>query len=327
VKAGIMFDTNVGAVGRPAPTRRELTGYHSWFLEGARVVDRPPVDHIVVAERHARTDCLSPAPLEQLAALAAVTSHVRLGTYVLQPPLYPPAALLERLAVIDHLSGGRLICGVGAGFHPDYFRVQERPMAGRGAALEEFLRLYREDWPHGRVGETYVPPPAQEPAPTLWVGGTSAPAVRRAARYADAFAIGFNDRELAGLIESYRAECDRVGTTPRLVLIKSVWVRGACGDAAAEAGALFADTFGPEMDLYRAHGQLHAAGEMHIERLLRHAYVGDAAEVLRRVDEDVRRWGVDELVMRVHIGIPPRDAVADCLTTLIDEVISPLASR
>ncbi|TQM10095.1 LLM class flavin-dependent oxidoreductase [Pseudonocardia kunmingensis] len=322
-----MLDTNAGAVGRPAPSRRELSGYHAWFLECARMVDRAPVAHVVVAERHARTDCLSPAPLEQLAALAAATSHVRLGTYVLQPPLYPPVALLERLAVIDHLSGGRLICGVGAGFHPDYFAVHERPMTGRGAALEEFLRLYREDWPHGRAGETYVPPPAQEPAPPLWVGGTSAPAVRRAARYADAFAIGFNDRQLSGLVERYRAECAEAGTAPRLVLIKSVWVRGPGTDAAAEAGALFADTFGPEMDLYRAHGQLHAAGAMHIERLLRYAYVGDTAEVLRRVHEDVQRWGVDEIVMRVHIGVPPREAVADCLTALVDEVISPLALR
>jgi alkanesulfonate monooxygenase SsuD/methylene tetrahydromethanopterin reductase-like flavin-dependent oxidoreductase (luciferase family) len=328
MKVGIMIDTNVGAVGRAAPGRRELTRYHRWFLDCARMVDRAPVEHLFVAERHARTDCLSPAPLEQLAALAATTSHVRLGTYVIQPPLHPPLALLERLAAIDHLSGGRLICGVGAGFPPDYFRVHERTMRGRGAALEDFLRRYRDEWPGGWVrdgdDEVYVLPPAQEPVPPLWVGGTSEAAVRRAARHADAFAIGFNDRRLAPLVERYRAECARAGTTPQLVLIKSAWVRSDPGVAAAEAAALFEETFSPEMGLYRDHGQLHAEGDLHIERLLPHTYVGDPAEVVQRARADAARWGVDELVMRVHVGIPPADAVADCLHTLVDGVIAPL---
>ncbi len=319
-----MLDSNVGAVGRAAPERAEITAFHRWFLECARRLDGTAVDGLYVAERHGRTDCLSPAPLEQLAALAAVTSRCRIGSYVMMPPLYPAAALLERLAVIDHLSGGRLVWGVGAGFHPEYFALHERAMAGRGAELDRLLGLL-DGWAAGRVTTDatahYVLPPMQQPRPPVWVGGTSRAAVRRAARFGDAFAIGFTDARVGELIEGYRRECAAVGRTPRLVLIQSAWVRDDDEQARREMVRELGPTLGPEMALYQEHGQVRARGEIDVERMLPYMYVGTPDTVLDRVRRDAERWGIDELVLRVHIGIPPHDAVADCLDTLATRVV------
>lgn len=329
MRIGVMLDSNVGAVGRPAPSRAELGEFHRWFLDCGRRLDGTAVSGLYVAERHGRTDCFSPAPMEQLAALAACTESARLGTYVMMPPLYPTVSLLERLAVIDHLSGGRLVCGFGAGFHPRYFAVHEQEMAGRGKRLDGFLRLMREVWagdaPGGSVRlddeDVYVLPPLQEPGPPVWVGGTSDAAVRRAARFADAFAIGFTDRNADALVEKYRAECAEVGRPPRLVLIQSAWVRDDV-DANEEALRYLGETLGPEMTLYQSHGQLRASGEITASRMLPYMYVGTSDEVIAKVRRDAARWDVEEVVLRVHIGIPPQDVVAECLRT-ISEVVAP----
>ena len=325
MRIGVMLDTNVGPVGREQPSREEVTDFHSWFLSCGRMLDGTAVAGLFVPERHGRTDCFSPAPLDLLAALAGVTQEIDLGTYVIMPPLYPPLALLERLAVVDHLSEGRLICGVGVGFHPLYFDVHDKPAKGRGESLDRWLDLLEEGWTGGYTktgkGEIYVLRPAQRPRPPIWIGGTSEKAVLRAARRGDAFCIGFADQRVSGLIETYRQECERVGRENRLVLLQSAWVRDEI-DARAEAVEELGETLEPEMALYSEHGQLRAAGPITIERMLPYMYIGDSDEVIRRIRKDADRWGIDYVILRVHIGIPPKDAVTECLE-LISQKIAP----
>lgn len=323
-----MLDTNVGPAGREPPSREEISNFHRWFLECGRMLDGTAVDGLFVPERHGRTDCFSPAPLDLLAALAGSTQKVRLGTYVLMPPLYPSLALLERLAVVDHLSGGRLICGVGAGFHPRYFDVHERSLEDRGRALDGWLDAMETGWTHGHVTvedeEIYVIPPAQTPRPPLWIGGTGKRAIRRAAHRADAFAVGFTDQRLTGLLDDYRQECEKVGRESHLVLLQSAWVR-ARADARQEAVAELGEIIEPEIRLYRDHGQVRAPSDITIERILPYMYVGNSDEVTRHIREDARRWGIDYAILRVHIGIPPREAVSECLTLIAEKVAPALA--
>lgn len=329
MRVSVMLDTNVGAIGRPSPTRGELTGYHSWFLECARLLDDTAVSGVFVAERHGRTDCYSPAPLEQLAALAAVTSTLRVGTYVLMPPLYPPLALLERLAVVDHLSGGRLVCGFGVGFHPTYFTVHEAARSERGRRMDTFLELLDRAWSGRRITvddeEIYVLPPAQEPRPPVWIGGTSSPSVHRAARFGEAFAIGFTDRRVEHLIDEYRDACREQNREPSMVSIQSAWIRTGI-DVEGEAVELFDGTLGPEMTMYQDHGQLRAAGEIDVERMMPYMYVGDPDTVVERVRRDVQRWDLDEIILRVHIGVAPRPAVQDCLELIADQIAPALVT-
>ncbi|MQA83552.1 MAG: LLM class flavin-dependent oxidoreductase [Streptosporangiales bacterium] len=330
MKVGVMLDSNVGPAGRPAPSREEVHAFHRRFLDCGRMLDGTAVDGVFVAERHGRTDCLSPAPLEQLAALAGATSRLRLGTYVLMPPLYPPLALLERLAVVDHLSGGRLVCGFGAGYHPGYAVVNGATMANRGAAFDAFLDEMERGWQQGGIwvdGQyVHLVPPAQRPRPPVWIGGTSAPAARRAARHGDAFAIGFTDRRVHGLIEEYRAACAERGRTPRLALIQSAWVHTGV-DPRRECLTYLGATLAAEMALYQRHGQVRASGEITADRMLPYMYVGEPDEVVEHVRADVARFGVDEVILRVHVGIPPPEAVAGCLELIVDRIAPELNGR
>ncbi len=139
----------------------------------------------------------NPDPVTALAACAAVTSRVRLGTSVLLLPLHPPVVLAKQLATIDLLSNGRLILGVGIGGRPDDFSAASVPMARRGSRAAEAIQIMKQVWagePIRHRGTHFTiecgpvaPLPVQRPHPPIWMGGIQEPALRRIARIADGF--------------------------------------------------------------------------------------------------------------------------------------------
>lgn len=139
----------------------------------------------------------TPSALEAwtlLSYTAAVSTSVRLGTSVLVMPWRNPVLLAQAAATLDHLSGGRVILGVGIG--------DPRPadaafgVAGKRPALfEEQIRLIKRCWEDGAVtwdGEVWrfagvdvEPKPLQRPGPPIWFGGEGTAALARAARLGD----------------------------------------------------------------------------------------------------------------------------------------------
>jgi alkanesulfonate monooxygenase SsuD/methylene tetrahydromethanopterin reductase-like flavin-dependent oxidoreductase (luciferase family) len=108
-------------------------------------------------------------PFTALAWLAGQTSTIELGTTVIIVP-YRHALLNARMtANLDQLSGGRLIVGVGVGWAREEFEALGVPFARRGQLTDDYLRSI------------------QPPHPPIWVGGHSPAAIRRAARFGDAW--------------------------------------------------------------------------------------------------------------------------------------------
>jgi hypothetical protein len=101
----------------------------------------------------------------------------------------------KSFATLDHLSGGRVILGVGSGHLQSEFRSLAVSYADRGRITDEYVQAIAAAWEHegasfhGRYVEfedvVVAPRPQQRPRPPIWVGGNSRAAVRRAARYAD----------------------------------------------------------------------------------------------------------------------------------------------
>ena len=81
----------------------------------ARLAEALGFDAIWIAEHHFANLSLSPSPLLLAAHLAALTSQIAIGTGVVVLPLYQPMRLIEEIAYVDLLSGGRLRLGIGAG--------------------------------------------------------------------------------------------------------------------------------------------------------------------------------------------------------------------
>ena len=129
-----------------------------------------------------------------LSYLAAVTERVRLLSHVYVLPYRHPLAVAKAWATLDTLSGGRAILGVGAGHLEGEFDVLEVSFSARGRLLDEAIDAVRaaladefathdgDRWRFEGLGQR--PRPVQ-PALPIWVGGSSKPALRRAAERGD----------------------------------------------------------------------------------------------------------------------------------------------
>ncbi|WP_037758831.1 LLM class F420-dependent oxidoreductase [Streptomyces sp. SudanB52_2052] len=154
-------------------------------------------------------------PVATLSFLAAATSRVRLLSHVAVVGLRHPLLTAKQYATLDHLSGGRLILGVGAGHVQEEFEALGVDFRQRGPVLDECLDALRaalgpDEFPehHGKLydfeGLGQRPRPAQERVP-LWVGGSSPAAVRRAALKGDGWLPQGDPRErLPGQIARIR---------------------------------------------------------------------------------------------------------------------------
>ncbi|MDX2649312.1 TIGR03619 family F420-dependent LLM class oxidoreductase [Streptomyces sp. PA03-1a] len=138
-------------------------------------------DHVAIPPRLA--PAMSPTwydPVATLAFLAAVTTRVRLLSHVAVIGLRHPLLTAKQYATLDHLCGGRLILGVGAGHVREEFEALGVDFERRGPLLDEAIDAVRA---HFAAGEQ-KPEPVQRPVP-VWVGGSSPAAVRRAALKGD----------------------------------------------------------------------------------------------------------------------------------------------
>lgn len=164
--------------------------------EDARFAYIASCDHVAVPRRLAAAmSTVWYDPVATLAFLAAATERTLLLSHVAVVALRHPLLGAKQYATLDHLSGGRLILGVGAGHVREEFEVLGVDFERRGAVLDETLDALRaalgpEEYPehHGKLfdfeGLGQRPRPAQEHVP-VWVGGSSPAAVRRAALKGD----------------------------------------------------------------------------------------------------------------------------------------------
>jgi alkanesulfonate monooxygenase SsuD/methylene tetrahydromethanopterin reductase-like flavin-dependent oxidoreductase (luciferase family) len=137
-----------------------------------------------------------PDAMTLLAGAATATDRVALGTGVLLAALRRPAPLAKQTASLQWLSSGRFRLGVGVGgeFEPE-FAASGVALERRGAALDDTLEALQALWSGERVtlfNETVQLDGAlldvvPKPRIPIWVGGRSAPAQRRAARFGDAW--------------------------------------------------------------------------------------------------------------------------------------------
>ncbi|WP_067465622.1 LLM class flavin-dependent oxidoreductase [Nocardia amamiensis] len=126
-----------------------------------------------------------------LAAAAAATHRIHLGTSVYVAALRPLAWAAKQIASLQHISGGRVLLGIGSGGHPAQWAAAGIPYVQRGIRTDTALRLLPELLAGRRVTVPEPAGPAEVqlspavPVPPMWVGNHSAVARRRAALMAD----------------------------------------------------------------------------------------------------------------------------------------------
>ena len=294
-------------------------------------------DSVWLGEHH-NNPVLYPAPLLGLAAIAARTSRVSLGTGVLLLPLYHPMCVAEEGAMVDMISGGRLILGVGAGYAPEEFAAFGLSVKQRGSRLEEGAALLRRLWTetgvthHGRYyhveGATVGPRPVQRPAPPIWFGAWTAPAIERAARLGDAWLAGPSAAlsELSSCVAAYRQQRAELGKDAgTIAAFRYVFVAGTAEEALEIAGGSFIRAF-EDMYFRWPHPVVkRPAGELTIERLAENRIIlGDPDACVREISRFRQEIGLDHLVCRFSVPGISRDASMASLDLFAREVMPAL---
>ena len=322
--------------GGYAPVRgdsSEVTRALQHCVTEARVIEEAGLDGVLVAERHGRSECVAPDSLGLLSALAAVTSRVFLGTYVHLPLLHHPVDTAERFAQLDALSGGRAVAGLGAGFHPDYFRLFGVHEERRLTRLVEAVDLLRSAWAGELVEATWDgrslrgevhPRPVTGSIP-IWIGAQFPRSIAAAGRVGDGWAVAFPfdeptwQRHRSAYVEAAAA----AGRSPVSILSRHCWVAGS----REEAEKTYAPLWLAEQRYYWERGQLQhrdftSATDFTIENARPNLVMGTAEQCAEQLVSLVRDWGVDvvKIAGRVPLG-PAPDLVLENWQRIGEEVL------
>ncbi|MEW2527164.1 LLM class flavin-dependent oxidoreductase [Streptomyces sp. NPDC047071] len=196
------------------PASRELGARYRAAVEMAAYADAHGVTTVQTEEHHGAANNWLPSPLTFAGAVFGATRRVLVTVSAAIGPLYDPLRLAEDIAVLDLLSGGRLVTVAGIGYRPEEYAALGVDWSRRGALQDELLETLLRAW----TGEEFTfrgrrvrvtPRPGTRPHPLLLVGGSSRAAARRAARLGLPF---FPSAHLPELDAYYRHKLTEYGT-------------------------------------------------------------------------------------------------------------------
>jgi len=168
-------------------------------------------------------------PMIMLAAAAATTSTVELGTAALVLPMRNPVHFAKEAASVDAMAGGRLVLGVAVGWLREEFDALGANFDARGEVFDEWLTIARACWTgeikrfegkHYRIPhDLYTRPRPPRPVPIL-IGGMSKAALRRAGAIADGWVAQssmdmISEREIADALDVIKAAANEAGRSGR----------------------------------------------------------------------------------------------------------------
>jgi probable F420-dependent oxidoreductase len=331
------------AVADP-PDGRALVARVAEAREEAELAEQCGFDVCLVGEHHQDPDGFLPSPFLLLAAIAARTRTLRLGTGVLLLPLQHPFKIAEDGATLDVISDGRAVLGAGVGYQPRDFAPFGVPLKERGRLSDEALEIIRACWTEERVsydgrhftldGVSLRPRPVQRPHPPIWVGGWTAQGLERAARLGDAW-VADPIQHLAVVrpqAAAYRAAAERHGRRPRTILMRDAWVaptrREAVEEAAPHLLGMFRYYWRNRAFVTEGDPVLEGVtdeSQLAFERLAEdRVFLGspeDCAEQIRRWQEAIAPDGVVLRLRQAHASGPPHAKIMTALKTFGEEII------
>lgn len=260
-------------------------------------------------------------PVALLAALAAWTTHVTVGTSVVLAPLYDPLQLAEAMATVQQISGGRAVLGLGLGWRAAEFDAVGVPLSERRSRLLDHLEVlpdllrgkdvtrrgYHHQFDDVRVGWASSAPPTP-----IWLGGTSRVAITRAGEEADGwiappFATFDVIQRQADIYREAAMSAGR-GEGCRVVVMRECWVAEDESTAYREAEVIRHKY----AEYARRAGRMTFDASWDLPRLARDRFIiGDPQTCAEMLADLTRRTGATDLILRAQFrGVDPEQALA-----------------
>jgi alkanesulfonate monooxygenase SsuD/methylene tetrahydromethanopterin reductase-like flavin-dependent oxidoreductase (luciferase family) len=284
----------------------------------------------ILCEHHTSDDGYLPSPVVLASAMAARTTVLPITIAVVLLPLYDPVRLAEEMAVLDHLSRGRVSYVAAIGYRPVEYEMYGVDFHRRGRIAEEKLRVLLR----AKTGEAFehdgrrirvTPAPFTPGGPIVAWGGGSAPAARRAGRFGLGFlAQGGGQR----LVAEYEDAARAAGHEPGFCYVPPV--EAATTLFVAEDVDRAWDELGP----YLMHDVLGYAAWNESDTTTANLSFVTTAEELRRENRSHRILTVDEAIELARRGMPiglhpligglPPERAWPYLETVVEKVVPAL---
>lgn len=271
------------------------------------------------------------SPLTLASHLLTATQKITVATGVLVLPAHHPLHIAEAVTMLDHLSSGRFVLGVGAGYQPVDLEPFGRSPSERAGVLEESLQalevLFAEDKAtyHGEyfnfTDVRLRPRPYSKPRPPIWMGAWSKPGVRRTARLCDGWIADpiRTVSEVEAMANQYRAAAEREAAASRsVVVMREAWVDDT--ESAARRNA--ASVIMPVFEYYQRRGALSDAVTGFEDLATDRFVLGDAVQCVESAGEIAARTGADAVVLQLrHPSGPEHERVMDLIRGLGEALV------
>jgi len=318
---------------RPDDDRR-MPELYDEMLAVAERADDVGLDSVWVSEHHFQDDGYLSGTMPSLGALAAATDEIEIGTCIALAPLYDAVRLAEDVATADTVADDRVTLGLAIGSNPAEFEAFGVPVEERVDGLVDQVELLRAAWSEGELDYdaefhdvspdvNVTPKPVGNDVPVM-LGGAAKPAVRRAAREADAWCAP-SKLSVGGLqkrvddIANVRDEEDVDGEFTTYV-IKHGWV----GDSREEAWETMREGY---FYIQRRYAEIFGGepvDELDAERkqeLEEQAIYGTPEQVVDELESYREALGDDvHFIFRTYHPGVGRDAMLECVERLGTEV-------
>ena len=303
-----VLDQSVARAGRPQDESIRET------LALAQHCEALGYDRFWLSEHHASATIVGSAPEVLMAAIAARTTRIRIGSAGVMLPHYSPYKVAEQFRVLDALAPGRIDLGVGRApgsdqrtsllLNPDPRASADFPQQ----VLELQAWVSGGELPEGHPGRGIPALPRGSTTPQLWMLGSSGYGAQLAAHYGMPYAFAYFITEGEGAdvaLDLYRSSF-KPGLLQRPQAAVCVWALAA--ETEAEAWRLFASRertrvdrnigrLGPLLPPEQAAREYSGSEQAYLAQLRSRALVGTAAQVKGKLEALAQRLQVDELVV------------------------------
>jgi alkanesulfonate monooxygenase SsuD/methylene tetrahydromethanopterin reductase-like flavin-dependent oxidoreductase (luciferase family) len=305
------------------------------------------------AEHHFSNYCVCPSPLMMLARLAGETSRIKLGSAVVVTPLYQPVRLISEIGMVDALTHGRLVLGVGSGYQPYEFERFGEELQDSVPKLFEMMEMlelaftrdvFSYEGKHYRLPETHIAPRPVNGLPEIWVAGDNPRLHELAARkgwtvmltprHASVPQLLEARKRLAGVYAGQGLDAERVAIAP---------LRHVCITDSKAEGDSFLENMRHQIRLSQSlrHREELIDGTMLVEKTYKgepsmeeaakHALVGDAGLVAERMAALIEAARPKHMLLHFQAGASTQktalrsiDAFATRVRPMLEKALGPL---
>ena len=317
-------------------------------IEQVKLADQLGFEIAWFAEHHFSNYCICPSPLLMAARCAGETNTIKLAPAVIVAPLYHPARVLAEIGMVDCVSDGRLVLGLGSGYQPYEFERFGKDLAVAQPMLEEFLDIlelafagetFSFDGTHYQIPSTHISARPVAGLPEIWIAGDNEFGHRLCARrgYVPLFTGRSGGPEyLAELrervAESYLAEGRDPQAMP-LGIQRFMCVTGSRAETLA-----YVDNARHQMRLASAlrrraevmdgamMNEIPIPDEMPIEQMAENLLVGDCETIAERLADEIRAARPSHMMFHFQVGGSSHAKALQTMERLMVE-IKPMVER